>query len=1002
MRPLKLTMCAFGSYASQQEVDFAKLGQSGLYLITGETGAGKTTIFDAISFALYGRASGTSRDEYAMLRSDFAEEKARTFVELMFASGDNIYTVRRVIKKTGQDVTLTLPDGTNLAGTRNVNARIEEVIGLNRDQFAQILMIAQNDFLRFLQSDTSSRGEILRSIFGTGALRIFQQRLKDMIRDEEAARKLILHDFARYNVDVYKRDEVFAEWKSIVKADKIVLKELTAQVDGFDMQRQELAANIAMSVELKNKFAELDRSNIAQAGHIAQVEAIETLKKRVSRGEAALYKVKPLADAAHVAIANYSNTQLALETARQQQHAAECEMKMITATIESLPALDKAQETYTIVEKEWASATRSLEKLTTLQKHQENITAKGINLLKKRAELDIMAGKLNALPQLESIQTEQSLISEDLMGSEDKLKKLQKAQVDFAEINSKRALLTKEQSEFETLCQVVDTVAIKCDGIEEVFLRNQAGVLAHNLTEGEQCPVCGAVEHPNPAKLSPGDVTETDLNKAREARNKAQQKREAKAAVCSGMKLEIDTLVRQFAEDVKLLLPEATKENVATLLEENILTSKKTIHELTGAKIKVGQVLAELVTYQKTLAEQINELNRHIATEQGEVDALTKRFHEDATDILPNGFDINLLSTLCTQVESEVCSLTTRMNSEKHTLDCLVKNWNEVTIRKGAAESALNSAITLVTERAETEQVQRTICSQTQQVYEAALQIDGFIDDAGYKTALLTEQVLTEFKVQVSDYDKYSEQLTYTITRLQNEIEGKEPPDIPALLEKEICIAEQIKSLIIQQDEIKHRLHRTESALAELHAAAAKLDKTDKSYSNILQLSNTANGKLDFETFAQMAYFDRVLRAANQRLQVMSQSRYMLRRKTEKGDGRARTGLDIEVFDAYTGKARSSSSLSGGESFMASLSLALGLSDVVQQSAGGIRLDAMYIDEGFGTLDVDVLELAIKTLTEMAGSNRIIGIISHVTELRERLDRQVHVEKTTAGSRIIM
>ncbi|MDR0272549.1 MAG: SMC family ATPase, partial [Clostridiales bacterium] len=265
-----------------------------------------------------------------------------------------------------------------------------------------------------------------------------------------------------------------------------------------------------------------------------------------------------------------------------------------------------------------------------------------------------------------------------------------------------------------------------------------------------------------------------------------------------------------------------------------------------------------------------------------------------------------------------------------------------------------------------------------------------------------SENELAKIKKQISDYEKNGEQLTRDISRLEKETADKEQPDITRLqAETETATAES-KTLSEKRDEITGRLSKIESALKELRRTDLEFDKSEKTYAAVKQLAETANGKLDFETYAQMAYFERVLRAANIRLKVMSRNRYTLLRKTTSDDGRKRSGLEMEVLDAYTGKARSANSLSGGESFMASLSLALGLSDVVQQNAGGIRLDAMFIDEGFGTLDPDVLELAVRTLSEMAGANRIIGIISHVTELRERIDKQVQVEKTSAGSKICL
>jgi exonuclease SbcC len=392
-----------------------------------------------------------------------------------------------------------------------------------------------------------------------------------------------------------------------------------------------------------------------------------------------------------------------------------------------------------------------------------------------------------------------------------------------------------------------------------------------------------------------------------------------------------------------------------------------------------------------------------IASLQSETDTLKKRFLDDlSVDISGSEWESSekALAELLSQVKAAVNELTVKKEADKKTLDELSFNWDAATKRKVTAESAAQSARTLTIERAANEKKLLTIHNESQAVYATALRENIFSDEAEYVAALITEKELSKLKQQISDYVINGEQLKRDITRLENETIGKETPDIEKLRTEAEAIHIESEVLGKKRDEINNRLSKTESALKELRRAAVDFEKVEKLYAAVKQLADTANGKLDFETYAQMAYFERVLHAANLRLQLMSQNRYTLLRKTGSDDGRKRSGLELEVLDAYTGKARSANSLSGGESFMASLSLALGLSDVVQQNVGGIRLDAMFIDEGFGSLDTDVLELAIRTLSEMAGTNRIIGIISHVTELRERIDKQIQVEKTIAGSRI--
>ena len=862
MKPTKLTISAFGSYADVQTIDFAKLGDSGLYLITGETGSGKTTIFDAISFALFGKASGTGRANYSMLRSDFAPEKSRTYVELEFLSGDRKYNIKRTIKNTGQDVVLDLPGGVSISGDRNVKMKIAETVGLDRDQFAQIVMIAQNDFLRFLQSDTSERLKILRTIFDTGTLRQFQEYLKELVRRGSEKRALILHDFARYEVDVYKRDEQFARWEAQIKSDTEILSEINKQIREHDKIKQDLAAKSAVAEELCKKFSDLALFRREQQEHNAKTAAYENGKIRAERGTVALHKVKPLDDEAKKSAANHASAYDGLTSAKVRAAADKKELDEAVKAADALPPLCAAQDAFAVLLKKWEAAI-------------------------------------------------------------EKLKNLKKLQNDFSVIKTKQAELIKEQEKLNIINDTFNKADERYRRFQEAFIRSQSGIIADGLISGEPCPVCGSTEHPAPAGLPKDSVTETMLKEARLSKEKIQSDRETKSSVCGILKAETDTLIKRLYSDFSIHIPDTETEPTESVLSELLL-----------------------------------------------------------------------------QTKNETEKLTTQKETEKAALDAVSTMYDTAVKRKTDAASAVQSAQTLVNEREKNEQMLLKLRNETQTAYKTALKENGFSDEAEYKTMLVTESELSNLRQHILNYEKHREQLTRDITRLASEISGKKQPDIEKLRSETNKTKSKLEELNEKRDEINKRLGKTRDALKELQRAAVEFEKVEKAHSAVRQLSDAANGRLDFETYAQMAYFERVLNAANLRLKVMSQNRYTLLRKTESYDGRRRSGLEIEVLDAYTGRSRSSGSLSGGESFMASLSLALGLSDVVQQSVGGIRLDAMFIDEGFGTLDAGVLDLAVRTLSEMAGTNRIIGIISHVAELSERIDKQIRVEKTPFGSRI--
>ena len=1002
MKPVTLTISAFGSYADEQTVDFSLLGSNGLYLITGDTGAGKTTIFDAISFALFGEASGKERGK-GMLRSDFAKEKTKTFVELDFVSGSRLYTIKRTTRKTGQDVVMTLPDGSTVSGDRNVKQKVAEVVGLDRNQFTQIVMIAQNDFLRFLNSGTDDRLKILRHIFATEHLQQFQERLKTLVTREKEKREVILHDFTRHKVDVYKREEQFNQWELQIKTDKERLSAVEEQLKKIDTQKQDIAARRAVAQELGKKFANLIRFKIDYKTHTEQAGEMAMTERRIARGEVSLRKVKPLADEAQKANLNHADSLSALTKAQENERAAMTEFEEATKAVDALPPLAAAQESFAALSKDWETTAEKLKRLTTLQNNHSVIVGKKKSLTEKENELASVLDTINKLPSVAEKQSEHEKFFADMKNEGEKLSKLSALQNDYSVIAEKKTALTKEHSAFETLNTEFNDADEKHRTLEELFLRNQAGIIAGQLEEGKPCPVCGSSEHPEPAKISGDTVTEAALKKARDIKDNALSKLTLQSTECGKVKAEIETLTNRFVADLSGMIPDVAFESASVHLMKIVNATQLRVTELTTKKSVAEKALTELKKTSEKAEKQRNELQPTIAALQSEIDTLAKRFLDDLSEFIPDvSWDTSrtALGELLTQTQQTSRELTVRKEREKHVLDGLIATEKSVTERHTKADSALKSVQTLAAERLRNEQKLLKLRDDVQSAYSVSLQANGFADEADYQAALVTEKELEGLKKQVLDYENKGEQLTRDIAHLEKETAGKEPPDKEKLETEWENVQSQSSEWSQKRDEIYNRLNETVNALKELRHAAAQFEKVEQSYAAVKQLSDTANGKLDFETYAQTSYFERVLYAANLRLHLMSQNRYSLLRKTDSSDKRRSSGLDIEVMDAYTGKARSASSLSGGESFTASLSLALGLSDIVQQSAGGIHLDAMFIDEGFGTLDAEVLDVAVKTLSAMAGTDRIIGIISHVSELRERIDRQIYVEKSPGGSRI--
>lgn len=875
MKPVKITIKAFICYADEQVIDFTKLGENGLYLITGQTGAGKTTIFDAISYALYGEASGNARNKPEKLRSQFVENSEKTVVDFDFISNGKIYNIRREIRpqisretkeiaKLNESVVLRLADGTLIDRDREVTAKIEEIIGLDKDQFAQIVMIAQNDFLRFLQSGTEKRVNILRRIFNTGHIKNFQERLKNEKKNAEYKVELIKRDFVSRNVDPYEWERICVEIKEwLIDAGK-QQKEIAESTKAQSKGEKELAAEIALAESVAKSFQSLSVARNANIKQAEQKDNMDTLRIRKARGEIALFKVKPIADKCYKAKEENTAASRGLAEADEKAKAAEIGLKEATELLETLPSVVNAEETYSSLEKKYLLSKEKLEKLTVLKGQYDS----------------------------------------------------------FIE---KEKLLTATQLEAERLQTAFNDADNEYKALYDRFIRSQAGLLARDLKDGVPCVVCGSTIHPAPAMLTDDNVNEGTLNRLQKDTDYARVRLNKTAQDCAGLKSEIQTLRDSFEREATKVIADFDFNSVA----EKLNIERQTLYK--------------------------------------ETDALQKESEEKKTALNKLKFDFTAATKK--QSESSVASAAALTLVEERTK------------RASATQEALNAAIS---------------------EFEATLRENKFQDEQDYRSAILTEADIADITKTINEYDENCKQIKRDILRLEAETKGKELPDMEVLRIKAKEFEDKLKELRDKDKELSSKIGEQSSLIEKLTDSAKELDLAEKKLIAIKGLSDAANGKLDFETYAQIAYFERVLKAANLRLRTMSQNRYALLRKSEEGDRRQRMGLEIDVFDVHTGKPRSVDSLSGGESFLASLSLALGLSDVVQQSAGSVHIDAMFIDEGFGSLDMDVLDLSIKTLSDMAGNNRIIGIISHVSELRERIDKRIDVEKTPVGSRIAL
>lgn len=772
MRPLELTLSAFGPYAGEETIDFTRLGTKGLYLITGDTGAGKTTIFDAVVFALYGEASGDARGA-DMLRSKYATVTTPTFVRMKFVYHGAVYQIsrnpeyRRPAKKGDgytshkADAELVCPDGCIVTKNREVTKAVSELLGLDKNQFTQIAMIAQGDFLRLLYAKTEERSKIFREIFHTKAYQTLQERLKaeaGALRQEyEALGKSI----DQYLEGVLCKEEAFA-----------------ARMDSVRQNRRAIPAEeIAMLLQERISLEEEELARLQTQ--------LDTYEKDLER----LHQLIGRADE------------------RRKREAELEEAKEQIALIR--PSLDTMQEQY----------------------QQQQLAFQKFE--KERIELEkLYHDSLEALERKEA-QEQQRLQVEKL------LKDVQERETAY-----KNAVLFHRK------------VKDKCDEMESRYLDEQAGILAGRLKEGEPCPVCGSVSHPTPARQKDGAPSKESVDKA---------KREVEAA---------------------------------------------------NAKV-------------------------HRASEEaGAVKGRLESAQEQYQSMLALGKD--------EEKEAVLLRFTGKEEAEKE-------------LRKKAQESR---------------RMQKGLAE--------------------------TEKM---FRQKEKEYERYQN----VKETLEKQLEESETCIVEELIAERSVIVEK-KQLAAEKQQELYRYVKTNTGIAQaVRKQGKQIEALEKKWNLVGELSGTFNGnvagkdKIMLETYVQMTYFDRVINRANTRFMMMSGGQYELKRASAAQNIKSQSGLELDVIDHYNGTIRSVKTLSGGEAFLASLSMALGLSDEIQSAAGGIALDTMFVDEGFGYLDEEALAQAIRTLQGLAEGNRLVGIISHVGSLKDKIEKQIIVtRKKSGGSKAVI
>lgn len=916
MRPITLTMSAFGPYSGKTVLALDKLGREGLYLITGDTGAGKTTIFDALTYALYGEASGSSRDA-AMFRSKYAAPETPTYVELTFLCRGETYTVRRSpeyerpAKRGGgtttqkADAVLTYPDGRVVTKTRDVTNAVCGIIGIDRDQFTQVAMIAQGDFLKLLLAPTEQRIAIFRQIFHTGLYRTLQNRLK-----EDAAALSQSCDALRASIRQYISGAVCAP-------DDALAPELEA------IQAAPLPP--AETETLLTKLIEQDKAAqaVCETQQSEQAQALTAVTARIAIGRETQKRrteLQSTQEALEELIPQIAAVEQTLMTAQARQPEIERLQTEFAALEALLPQYDRLIQ----LQKEQADAKAALE---TLQTEGEQIA----RALTETAQQ--LQQQKDALEDLASAAAEAARAAGTLQTLTEREKQLSGLQADLQRMETLQQQTEQAKLEYASAVQEADAMQARYRRKNRAFLDAQAGVLASTLTDGAPCPVCGARSHPAPAVCPREAPDQAELESAEAEAAQAQQRASDASSKAGRLQGQASEQEKQLLHAAGELLRVTTLAAAAAVLPDR-LAAVQTALALTRAAKQEAEKRAARADELRTA---IPETERRLTGLQN------TQLQQNAAQAQQQA----ACSALETQIQNQIQSLPyPSRGTAQMQMDTLQQ-------RRETLQTALSDAQT----------GQRRLLQQ--------------------KTALESKiETLAAQLGQSGDVD----------------------------LAEETAQLQQIRARQMKLDadwkQISRRLDRNRTALAGVQTQSAALAGQEEQLSWLRALSNTANGtlpgkeKIMLETYIQMTWFDRILERANQRFSVMTGGQYQLRRRREAENNRSQSGLELDVVDHYNGSIRSVKTLSGGESFQASLSLALGLSDEIQSSAGGVRLDTMFVDEGFGSLDEETLQKALRALSGLSEGHRLVGIISHVSALKEKIDRQIIVTKDrTGGSR---
>lgn len=1002
MMPISLTLSAFGPYPDTITIDFESFQEDGLFLITGPTGSGKTMIFDAMIFALYGKTSGQIRQTDS-LRCDHALNEIPTFVEFSFSLHQQNYTIKRNPKyylegkKTPKQPSalLTLPDGKMVEGIKEVNQKMISLLGVDDQQFKQICMIAQGEFTKLIMASSDEREKVLRELFHSETYQKLEEKLKVHLKTYQDKYDLLLNK----RKDLMQELQVEDHQEYLSKQTKLIASQQKEYVDlkkDLDQKKQQLQLyrlqnqRLIQLKDLKQQFQDLKKQ---ENDYQKLNKTVDTLKKAQETNYLYISYIKQQKKLQTLKL-NQEDFLKQLKKLEKDYQEKKVQADFLTVKQQTKEKLqNQIQETKQLIDQIYQYQ-KDYQNLQTLKQQYRMLDEEHKLFLKKKEKFENgLQRDQERIQSEQQVQSKYELIKQQYVRLNEQKVKVHQLSDYYDQILKLNENKSDLQEEYTVVEKQVDHEKMQYNQMEKLYFRKQAGIFALQLKEDQPCPICGSLHHPHPAQIEKEDITKEKLDQ--QAKKVKQQEHRLqdilqKILLSNQKKEMLVKQTKQLSSELNIQ-EEISKEIFIKELDHLSKDEKRMKKEY----LELQDELKYIQKLKKSVALSLKDMSTYESKELKQAQSLESiqvQIHQlsGKLDDSLRQYEIGEVNKNYQQVQKEYRQLSLEIETIQQDYEKVKNKYLEIKTKI----SSLNQQIIQ----------EQEIYDELDNKYHTAL--DAFINEEEFLNLKTQINQISILEKKYQDYLISLKSLNEQIISLENEVKDSTYVDLSSLSETIKEVNQQLREKNDDLEKLKIDYSLKEKMIKDIQKINQQLEKDEDTYQRYLDLYNLASGKnnarVSIERYVLATYFENMLIYANVIMKQLSQGRYQLLRKDDAGKGRSQQGLELDVFDQESGNIRSIKTLSGGESFKAALSLALGLSRMVQDYAGGIELNTLFIDEGFGSLDSQSLDQAMNCLMELHHENKLIGIISHVSDLKDRIERQLVVERKQKQSVIQM